>query len=155
MDANDHIAIQTLLHKYCDCMDRADFDALGALFANAAIHMSALPEPYVNDPKGVAHIYRDYVRIYPCGTPRTRHVSTNAIIEDDGPARAKAQSYVVVFQATDSFSLQPVIAGGYKDKFERVNGTWRFTERIMNTDLFGNLSQHMKLAFGPETIKAD
>ena len=153
MKADDHFAIQTLLHKYCDCMDRADFDGIGALFAQGTIIMPASP-PFVKDPKGIAQIYRDFVKIYPCGTPRTRHVSTNALIYDDGANRAKATSYVIVFQATDTFPLQPVIAGGYEDKFECIDGTWRFAERRMITDLYGNLSQHMKQSFGPGSEKA-
>lgn len=152
MNAGDHIAIQTLLHKYCDCMDRADFDGIGALFAHATMIMPTTR--FVKDPKGIAQIYRDFVKLYPDGTPRTRHVSTNALIYDDGPNRARATSYVIVFQATDTFPLQPVIAGGYEDRFESVNGTWRFAERHMITDLYGNLSQHMKQSFGPESEAA-
>ncbi len=152
MNPGDHIAIQTLMHKYCDCMDRADFDGIGQLFAQATMTMPTTQ--FVKDPKGIAQIYRDFVKLYPDGTPRTRHVSTNALIYDDGPNRARATSYVIVFQATETFPLQPVIAGGYEDKFECVGGTWRFAERRMITDLYGNLSQHMKQSFGPDSEKA-
>jgi len=79
-------------------------------------------------------------------------VTTNVILEDDGPNRAKSQAYVVVFQATPTFSLQPVIAGTYLDRFERVDGKWRFTERVEsdeNFELLGDLSQHLAMAYEP------
>jgi hypothetical protein len=54
-----------------------------------------------------------------------------------------AQSYVIVFQATDSLQLQPVIGGRNYDRFERVDGVWRFRERRIESDLMGDLSAHM------------
>jgi hypothetical protein len=38
--------------------------------------------------------------------------------------------------------LQPVIGGDYRDTVARVDGAWRFVERIMGNDLIGNLSGH-------------
>ena len=40
--------------------------------------------------------------------------------------------------------LHPILAGEYRDRFERVDGAWRFTERIFDPRLFGDLSRHMK-----------
>ena len=40
--------------------------------------------------------------------------------------------------------LHPILAGEYHDRFERVDGAWRFTERIFDPRLFGDLSGHMK-----------
>ncbi len=153
MDAADYFAIQNLLHRYCDCMDRGNLDGVGEIFAHAIVHLPAVDTPFDKDPVGLANNYKKYVRIYEDGTPRTRHVSTNLIIDPDGPNRAKAQSYVMVFQATDELPLQPLVAARYQDTFEKVDGTWRFAERIMETDLYGNLSAHMLLDFGPDTAK--
>lgn len=150
MDTTDYIAIQNLLHRYCDLLDRGDLDGVGAIFAHAAVHLPGVDKPFDKDAAGVAGNYKKYVRIYDDGTPRTRHVSTNLIIDADGPDRAKAQSYVMVFQAADKFPLQPLVAARYQDTFERVDGTWRFAERIMETDLYGDLSAHMKMEFRPD-----
>jgi hypothetical protein len=40
--------------------------------------------------------------------------------------------------------LHPILAGDYLDRFERVDGAWRFTERVFDPRLFGDLSRHMK-----------
>ena len=150
MKTADYIAIQNLLHRYCDCLDRGDMKGVGDLFSNAIVHLPAVDKPFDKDAAGLTKSYKNYVRIYPDGTPRTRHISSNLIIESDGPDRAKAQSYVMVFQAADNFPLQPLIAARYMDTFERVDGIWRFAERIMETDLHGALSSHMLLDFSPQ-----
>ena len=49
-----------------------------------------------------------------------------------------------MLQATDGVPLQPIIAGRYEDEFEKVDGTWRFSERIIHPDLHGDLSKHMR-----------
>lgn len=149
MTADDYFAIQNLIYRYCDRIDRGDFAGLAQLFADAELHVPALPAPL----RGVAAIealYRQFTRVYPeTGTPRTRHVTSNVIIEPEGERAARAQSYVLVHQATPALPLQPIIGGRYSDRFAKVNGTWRFTERRMEMDLFGNLSAHLLQQFGP------
>ena len=44
----------------------------------------------------------------------------------------------------DDFPLQPIIAGRYSDRFERVDGVWRFSERIIHPELYGDLSHHLR-----------
>jgi hypothetical protein len=65
------------------------------------------------------------------------------IIEPDGLDAARAQSYVVVFQATDELPLQPVVACTNHDRFARVDGAWRFSERRIEINLSGDLSVHL------------
>ena len=38
-----HHAITTLMYRYAECIDRADFDGLAALFAHGCIRSSAGP----------------------------------------------------------------------------------------------------------------
>lgn len=151
MNTADYISIQNLLHRYCDCLDRGDMEGVGDLFSHAIVYLPAVDKPFNKDAAGLTNSYKKYVRIYADGTPRTRHISSNLIIEPDGLDHAKAQSYVMVFQATDNFSLQPLIAARYQDTFERVDGIWRFEKRVMETDLYGDLSAHMLLDFSPGT----
>lgn len=149
MTADDYFAIQNLIYRYCDRIDRGDFAGIAQLFAHAEIHVPALPAPV----RGVAAIeamYTQFTRLYPeTGTPRTRHVTSNVIIEPEGADAARAQSYVLVHQATDVLPLQPIIGGRYYDRFAKTEGAWRFTERRMEMDLFGNLSAHLLQQFGP------
>ena len=87
MTADDYFAIQNLIYRYCDRIDRGDFAGIAQLFAHAEIHVPALPAPV----RGVAAIeamYTQFTRVYPeTGTPRTRHVTSNVIIEPDGRGR--------------------------------------------------------------------
>jgi 3-phenylpropionate/cinnamic acid dioxygenase small subunit len=79
------------------------------------------------------------------GSPSTKHVISNVTIEitDDGSA-ATARSYFTVLQARPDFPLQLIIAGRYQDRFERVDGRWRFADRQIIPDLVGDLSRHMR-----------
>jgi SnoaL-like domain len=149
MSADDYFAIQNLIYRYCDRIDRGDFTGLAQLFEHAQLHVPALPQP-LTGVAAIAALYAKFTRLYPeCGTPKTRHVTSNVIIEPDGADAARAQSYILVHQATAALPLQPIIGGRYCDRFERVAGAWRFTERRMEIDLFGNLSAHLLQQFGP------
>ncbi len=81
-------------------------------------------------------------RVYPDGTPRTKHVVTNVVIDVDGDG-ATSQCAVTVLQQTDAFPLQPIASGWYVDRFERVAGAWHFTERVITGFLLGDRSHHV------------
>ncbi len=152
MDALDYFAIQNLVYRYADLLDRGKIDEVGALFDHADVYMPDEAEPWSRAGQNrMAEIFRQWTRFYPeaDGRPRTRHVTTNLIIEPDGPGRAKTQSYVIVFQSTDTMTLQPIIGGTYYDRFEKVDGNWRFTERREEMSLFGDLSNHLLQPYGP------
>lgn len=144
MEAADYFAIQNLIHRYADRLDRGDFAGVAALFARADVYLPARAEPYRGDAPGLLALWQGMVRIHPdTGTPRTRHLMTNLIIEPDGADRAKAQTYGTVFQATPALPLQPIIAVTYQDLFMRDGGTWRFTERRLEVNAVGDLGQHL------------
>ena len=152
MDALDYFAIQNLIYRYADLLDRGKIDEVGALFDHADVYMPGDAEPWSRAGQNrMAEIFRQWTRFYPeaDGRPRTRHVTTNLIIEEDGHNRAKTQSYVVVFQSLEDFPLQPIIAGTYNDRFEKVNGQWRFIERREEMSLFGDLRHHLLQPYGP------
>jgi hypothetical protein len=55
------------------------------------------------------------------------------------------RSSYVVFQATAKLPFQPIVGGRYEDRFERVGGAWRFTERLIHVDQVGDVSEHLAL----------
>ena len=78
--------------------------------------------------------------------PRTKHVTTNVIVEFQSDDAATARSYYTVLQQVGDTPLQVIIAGRYHDEFERVDGTWRFCERDYTlVDLVGDLSRHLRM----------
>lgn len=141
----DYLAIQALVHRYPRHLDSGDLVGLGQLFADATVHFEGRPDPVTNDPAEVTRMFADFVRIYD-GIPRTRHMICNLIVEPDGPGMARATSAVFVLQDAPSVPLQPIITGDYADRFTKVEGIWRFSERFITNDLFGNLTAHGKYA---------
>ena len=90
-------------------------------------------------------LWRGMVIVYPDGTPRTKHVVTNPIIEvDDDATTATCRSYYTVLQQTDGFPLQVIVTGRYHDRFERFDGRWRFAYRDYSLiDAVGDVSHHL------------
>ncbi len=136
--------ISKLIFTYAERIDAGDFDGLADLFADAEI-----TSEYGMSWKGrdeVLALYVDGTRRYEDdGTPKTKHVTTNLIVDvDEDAGTATARSYYTVLQAVPGvLPLQPIIAGRYRDRFARVDGRWRFAQRHMLVDLVGDLSQHL------------
>jgi hypothetical protein len=147
-DASHADQIRDLLFAYCWHMDRGEFDALGALFAHASVGDGSTPDvPGLAGAQAIAALYRNRCILYADGTPRTKHVCTNAILEIDADAeRATSRSYYLVEQQLDDFPLQPIVGGRYHDTFERVDDQWRFAERRFFVDLVGDVSRHQREA---------
>lgn len=142
MDAQT--AIAHLVYAYAERIDAGDFEGVADLFAAGTI--SAEGSDAVRAGRDdVLEMYRRSTRIYDdTSAPKTKHVTTNLVIEvDDEAGTARARSYFTVLQATPDLALQPIIAGRYHDRFERPEGTWRFTERHIICDLFGDLTHHL------------
>lgn len=135
-------AIEALVYRYAELLDGGDLDGVAALFADAD-WVAGSRDFRVHGTEQVRRMY-DGVIIYEDGTPHTKHVITNLVVEhDEGATQASARSYFTVLQASDGV-LRPVIAGRYHDRFEQVDGEWRFAERIIHPDLQGDLTQHMR-----------
>jgi 3-phenylpropionate/cinnamic acid dioxygenase small subunit len=145
----DWHAIQTLLVSYAEFVDSGRFAECAALFEHATYVLEGADTGVVTTYQGAAPVEKFMVltRLYPDGTPRTKHVVTNINIQLDGD-RATSQCYVTVFQQTDLLPLQPIASGRYVDRFERVDGAWRFAERVLTGFLLGDRSQHVDWAGG-------
>jgi 3-phenylpropionate/cinnamic acid dioxygenase small subunit len=143
MDARS--AIEHIVYGYAELIDLGDFDGVAALFAHARYKGGGPDDPGVKGAAPVLKILETMVRRYDDGTPRTKHVTTNLVIDtDESEGTATARSYYTVFQQVDDLPLQPIIAGRYHDSFALDDGTWRFAERMILPDLIGDLSRHMR-----------
>jgi|ERR1700730_451961 uncharacterized protein (TIGR02246 family) len=141
MPTDDVEAIRALVHEYAERIDTGDLDGLAAMFADATWGSPGRGRPL----RGTDQVRRGYdgVILYE-GIPCTKHVISNVTIELTGESAAAARSYFTVLQARPDFPLQPIIAGRYHDRFERVDGRWRFADRQIIPDLVGDLSQHLR-----------
>lgn len=142
------LAIANLLATYAECIDTGDLDRAARLFAHAQIQVGLGPEgANLIDSNALLKLWRDNVILHADGTPRTKHVITNANIDvDESGATATCYSYYTVFQQLEGFPLQPIIAGRYHDTFERVGDDWRWSFRDYTlVDLVGDLSRHLRM----------
>lgn len=137
---SDRDEIVALVHEYAFLLDRGDLDAVAALFEHAELHSTR--NDRVRRGAAEARTIYDPVIIYDDGTPRTMHQLTNVTVEVDGDL-ATARTYFTVLQVTNQ-GLHPILAGEYRDRFGRIDGRWRFTERVFDPRLFGDLAGHMR-----------
>ena len=134
--------IENLVYAYAERIDAGDLTGVAELFRHGRIE--AAPGVVLEGVDAVRKLYESSTRLYDDGTPRTRHVTTNVIVEvDDGADTATARSSYTVVQQTDALPLQPIIVGRYRDSFHRVDGRWCFDTRQMFVDLTGDLSHHL------------
>ena len=136
---SEETQISNLIFEYARRIDAGDFEGVAALFKHGRI--STL-QGDVEGEAAILAMYRSSTRLYPNGTPKTRHLTTNLAIELDGD-RARCRSYYTVMQATEDFPLQAIISGHYEDELSRLEGQWVFTRRHIGIDLLGDLSRHL------------
>ena len=142
--SNAPTEIANLLYTYARLVDSGDYAGIGRLFAHARL-TAEHSDMDVRGEDAIAAHYGRTTRLYPdTRTPKTKHVMTNTIIEvDEEAGTATCNAYYTVFQATEVLPLQPIITGRYEDRFERVDGRWRYTAKKFFVDQIGDLSQHL------------
>jgi 3-phenylpropionate/cinnamic acid dioxygenase small subunit len=138
-----HHEITSLMYRYTEYMDAADFDAVTALFADAVLTNEGV-DGEVRGGEAIARLYRRTNRVHDDGTLRTRHLTANVIVDiDEAAGTATARSAFVVFQQTPKVPLQPIVTGRYRDAFARVDGAWRFARRHIMVDHIGDVRDHL------------
>jgi 3-phenylpropionate/cinnamic acid dioxygenase small subunit len=142
--------ITNLLYRYAECIDAGDLAGAAALFEHARIRIGG-PDTDTIDADRLLGIWRSLIVLHPDGTPRTKHVTSNPIIEiDEGAGTASCRSYYTVLQQTDELPLQTIVTGRYHDRFERVDGRWRFSYRDLTLiDMVGDVSRHLTHPIAP------
>jgi len=135
--------IANLLARYAFVTDDGDFAALGRLFAQGSFALNG--DRLAHGAAAVTELAERVLQIYEDGTPRTRHVTTNLLIDvDEQAGTARSRSYFTVFQSLPDLPLQPIAAGHYQDRFVRDRAGWRFAERAVSTDFTGDTSHHVR-----------
>jgi hypothetical protein len=130
--------------------DDGDFDGVGELFAHATIGVAGMGDVVCEGAAATAEQFRSSTRVYAEHGARTHHMSSNLIIEvDEAAGTATCSSHYVMFQQTDDLPLQPINTGRNHDEFERVDGTWRWTRRFIDSRLYGNMAHHLQAGATP------
>ena len=134
--------IENLLYLYAERIDAGDLAGVAELFRHGRLRPA--PGVELQGVDEVRALYDGSTRLHEDGTPRTRHVTTNVIVEvDESAGTGSARSSFTVLQQTDELPLQPIIVGRYHDTFHVVDGEWCFATREMIVDLTGDLSHHL------------
>jgi 3-phenylpropionate/cinnamic acid dioxygenase small subunit len=148
-----YASVARLVFGYAQCLDAGDLDGMAALFAKATLR--------TNGPDGITtftgkdevfHAFDSSVQRFEDGTPSTKHVTTNLIVDPGADTRsASARSYFTVLQARPTLPLQVVIAGSYRDEFVLDETGWRFADRLIRIELVGDLREHLTVGVTSET----
>lgn len=138
--SDDRAEITDLIYRYAELIDAGDFAGLGRLLARASF--GGPRTPTVSGAENIAGLFAMTTRRFEDGTPKTRHLVLNAIVEIDGDTAAARSTFCVV-QATGTVALQPIVVGRYFDSFARDAGGWHFTERIADVEMVGDVSDHL------------
>lgn len=139
---SDAAAITELLYRYAELIDDGDFDGVGVLLGRGSFMGVA-------GAAAIGELFAATTRRHPDsgGTPRTRHLVLNPIVQVDGD-RATARSTFCVVQRTETLPLQPIVVGRYRDAFARDADGWYFTERIVEVEMVGDVSEHLLMDLG-------
>lgn len=143
-------AITKLIYTYAERIDEGDFAGVAEVFEHATLTFEGFGDA-VSGRDAIERLYTRTTRRYDDGTPRTKHVMTNVIVDiaDDGVG-ASSRSYFTVLQAVPGeLALQPVIAGRYRHTYEWVDDRWRVTTMHVIIDLVGELGHHMLIDLKP------
>lgn len=143
MGSDESTAVANELYRYAELVDAGRFDEVGELMEHCAFSYGEQNTPGPSGSAAIADSYRSTVITYGDGTPRTRHITANPIIEIDGDTATVRSVYIVLQQAPDS-PMQAIISGRYHDTLRRIDGRWRFVERCFLVDLVGDLGRHLR-----------
>lgn len=133
----DKLEITELLYRYAELVDAGDFDGVGDLLGRGSFMG-------VSGAERIAKLFATTTRRFPehGNTPRTRHLVLNPIVEISGDTAAARSTFCVV-QHTEAISLQPIVVGRYQDSFARDDHGWYFTERRVDIEMLGDVSDHL------------
>jgi 3-phenylpropionate/cinnamic acid dioxygenase small subunit len=133
----DKLEVNELLYRYAELIDAGDFDGVGALLGRGNFMG-------VSGAGRIAKLFATTTRRFPehGNTPRTRHLVLNPIVDVDGDS-ATARSTFCVVQQTETVALQPIVVGRYADTFARDGTGWHFTERTVDIQMIGDVSDHL------------
>ena len=134
---SDAEEITALVHSYALLLDGGDTEAVVALFE----HSTLRSEPNGSVLHGSDEIRPVYERLKVGGAPRTKHLLTNLTVDVEASSpSAASHCYWTVLREVSTGGIDVMLSGQYVDRFEKVDGRWRFADRLIKVDLGGGPS---------------
>jgi uncharacterized protein (TIGR02246 family) len=123
LTTDDVTAIQQLYARFCNTLDDGEADAFVECFAPDG-SLGGVGTP-VRGHGALRKFAEDLVG------RNMRHVATGIYVEGDGD-EAVGRAYLVAYRGTRPAKL--LATGRYRDRICKVDGDWRFAERVFTPD---------------------
>lgn len=129
---SDEEEVRGLLQSYADRLDAGDLDGLTALFAHATWRSSARSEVLA----GSHQVRPVYARLLAstAGTPTTHRLTEVRVEVEPGADVATSTCRWTVLEEQEGSPPTATLTGRYTDRLERVEGRWRFADRLIELD---------------------
>ena len=136
-EAADRLSIRELVEAYAHCADRRDAKGQMSLFTadtHFVVHMNAKdpkPSQELHSREALAPVFADLSRY----NATTHFVGQSTILTLKGD-RATGETYCLAHHVTvDGGKRRLMVASlRYLDTFAKVEGAWRFAERLLYVD---------------------
>ena len=133
------LQVRTIVHRYCDTFDRAEFEAFAALFEHGRWFMVSEPGS-----APVLDWINENIVLYD-GRPLTRHEVSNLIVEaGEGRDDVGFRCYIAIWQHLPEALPKLLAHARFSGTFRRSGDDWRWHEHVMEIDYAGDLSTHIK-----------
>jgi ketosteroid isomerase-like protein len=132
--------IEAIVYGYAERLDAGDMGGVVDLFEHATWRSDATGDVR-RGADAIRQVY-DRIAVYEDGTPRTKHLMTNLVVDIDGDSATARSSYSVLQGIVAGEPLRFVVAGRYIDRFERGPDGWRLADRLFLVDLSGDQTRH-------------
>ena len=130
----DREQIRDLVHRYCWAVDRGTLEEVMALF-HMECHLELSPGKRYAGREATYKWYNIYMQNR---MEVLRHLIHNQMISVNGDT-ATSKSY---FDAVGDLKGESItVAGFYEDTLLRVNGEWKFTEKVIKLDFLVPLQE--------------
>jgi hypothetical protein len=125
----DDYALRKLVHAYCRAVDRGDLDTLRSLYHHDA------DDSHGSFSSGAVETFvRTLAETRPYIRSMQHHITTiNFAIRGD-VAEGEIYSIATHSLAAGDGETEVLVGGRYLDKYEKRDGTWKFTTRRIVTD---------------------
>jgi ketosteroid isomerase-like protein len=130
---SDADEITTLVHSYARLLDSGDVNGVAALFEHST--WRTLPNGSIlRGTVEVRPVFEDLVA--QDRSRHTKHLITNLSVHvEPGATTASSHCRWTVLQGMPGGPISITLSGQYTDTFEKVDNRWRFSDRLITTDL--------------------
>jgi hypothetical protein len=139
-----HREIEQQIYRMGYHLEAGEFEAVGDLLAHATLGADKIGRRMF---RGRDEIRDQYARtniVYPEGGRRTKEVYSNVVIDIDlDRGTATSTTSFTVAQQIPGEAFELLVAGRYEDEWERVDGSWRWSDRYIVAQYHNDLNKHM------------